>query len=715
MEKRIMKMLFSTLFLLSICTIRVQAATFEFSQKNMTKSVISTPEDISLGLRSIVQERDYLPSIAEGYHEKWIDRVVLPDYASGFYELLEEGTDNDGNNDFLIRMENSSYIEKIKIEEESENGIEQLVDAYAVKVARIQGQGTDYDSAVEALNRDFDDKYYKIRTAQTAFDLEHSEVFWMEDSTYLAVPEFDYSEGNNGTTGTSMYTFSGDLYFVLKSPTYDIRHKAYATDELVIANIEKLNAQVEQILASAGTVDDYELIKYFNNWLTMNNEHNCETVDDTKFGIAAWYLPELFECTSALFGTVGDYGPECESYARALDVLCEKAGVPCVLVTGTVKTNTHPTGQSLVWNKVQIDGNWYAVDVAANDVIDTQNKGNPISGKESEDYLVIGSDTLFTESFSENIVRFSESHKAENRLDDIGISLVNDPVIQAERYECTIESLELVKLEFDQSIILSVRFDKADNVSGNPVYTWYKVDEYGNEIEIKGVNTNIYSFLNSLNGGTYTFRVRAALNGCIKHADVSFYIKGFSDVAKSAYYYNPVLWAIDHEITAGITANLFGPNVKCTRAQLVTFLWRFYGCPEPETTEMQFEDVAKDSYYYKAVLWGTETGIVKGWTNDMFAPDNAITRAQLATFLWRAADSPADDILMEVADVETNEFSDVHDETVFYYHAVYWAVNHNITKGYTSDRFAPDATATRAEIVTFLYRAENILLSEKES
>lgn len=718
MKNGIRKLVISTLFLLSICGINTQAASLDKPQCKVPKSVISTPEEISSGTHTYSQQNAFLPSLTEGNHELWIERVNLPEYAKVFHELLEEGSDNDGKNDFLISVEDSPLVEKIRIEEIATDGMSQMVDAYGVKITEICGQGTDYDSAVDALNLDFDEKYYNLRTAQVAFDMDHSEVFWLACTTYFAVPEFDYSEGRNAETGAYTYTISGDLYFILKSPEHDIRYKTYRSEEAILADIARLDAKVEEIIAEANTTDDYELVKYFNYWLTMNNEHNCETIDDAKYGIATWYLPELFECTSALFPAYGDYAPECEGYARALAVLCKKSGIPCVLVTGNAKTDTHPDGIETVWNKVQIDGKWYGVDVAANDPVDTENKGNPVSGKEAEEYLMVGTDTLVIRDHYAVWMGFATHHVVENRIDRNGLCFTNDPVMERDNYKCTIKSLVLAKMEAGTNIVLSAQITRTSDAYGDASYVWYRVDEYGNEQQIPGVNTRTYTFSNHFNGGTYTFRVKVTLNNCIKSADYSFYIKGFSDVPKTAYYYNAVLWALDNKITAGVTANRFEPNMQCTRAQVITFLWRFYGCPKSELAdnmEMKFADVEEGSYYYNAVLWALEKKIALGYTEKQYAPHKVITRAELAAYLWRAAGRPEVDT--ENADL-TEEgtagmgFTDVW-ESDWYHDAVYWAVENNITKGYTAEIFAPNATATRAEIVTFLYRAESVLLPEE--
>ena len=170
----------------------------------------------------------------------------------------------------------------------------------------------------------------------------------------------------------------------------------------------------------------------------------------------------------------------------------------------------------------------------------------------------------------------------------------------------------------------------------------------------------------------------------------------FTDVDSGAYYYDAVRWAVEQGIASGVTGTAFAPGRGCTRAQLVTFLWRANGSPEPSEKENPFTDVSPDSYYYKAVLWAVEQGITSGVTKTAFAPDRVCTRAQAAVLLWRAEGSPAAS--------GTHDFRDVA-EGAYYTDAVAWAVESGVTQGTTSTTFEPGTTCTRAQIMTFLHRA----------
>ena len=170
----------------------------------------------------------------------------------------------------------------------------------------------------------------------------------------------------------------------------------------------------------------------------------------------------------------------------------------------------------------------------------------------------------------------------------------------------------------------------------------------------------------------------------------------FVDVPEGSYYEEAVNWAVEKGITTGTDATHFSPDGICTRAQAVTFLWRAAGSPAAKSVVMPFTDVKAGSYYYDAVLWAVENGITKGTSDTMFSPDATCSRAQIVTFLWRSQKSPAAGT--------ANPFTDVK-ASAYYADAVLWAVKEDVTKGTTNTTFSPDANCTRAQIVTFIWRA----------
>lgn len=194
--------------------------------------------------------------------------------------------------------------------------------------------------------------------------------------------------------------------------------------------------------------------------------------------------------------------------------------------------------------------------------------------------------------------------------------------------------------------------------------------------------------------GKYTFKMpsgKVTVKGSfVEEAPVQI----FKDVPVGAYYYEAVKWAAEKGITGGVGNGLFGPNQPCTRAQIVTFLWRAAGSPAPKNMS-SFTDVPADAFYAKAVAWAVENGITGGTGDGKFSPDATCTRAQSVTFLYRAAGSPKVSGSAEFGDVATN---------AYYADAVAWAAKNGITGGIGGGLFGSGSDCTRAQIVTFLYR-----------
>ena len=191
--------------------------------------------------------------------------------------------------------------------------------------------------------------------------------------------------------------------------------------------------------------------------------------------------------------------------------------------------------------------------------------------------------------------------------------------------------------------------------------------------------------------GTYTFEMPADK---VTVEPTFSWVNPFADVANSAYYVDAVEWMLKREVTQGTTDTTFSPNLNCTRAQIVTFLWRAAGSPEPKGT-VGFADVSAGSYYAKAVAWAVENGITGGTGNGLFSPDATCTRAQSAAFLYRAAGSPAVS--------GSAGFSDVAADA-YYAQAVAWAKEHGITDGIGGGLFGSANDCTRAQIAAFLWR-----------
>ena len=210
-------------------------------------------------------------------------------------------------------------------------------------------------------------------------------------------------------------------------------------------------------------------------------------------------------------------------------------------------------------------------------------------------------------------------------------------------------------------------------------------DKDGKTLKLTDKGSGIYTF--TMPDGKVT--VEAGFR-----ADAAEPVNPFVDVSGGAYYEDAVLWAVREGITSGTTATTFSPGASCTRAQMVTFLWRAAGSPKASGSN-PFRDVSADTYYYDAVLWAVENGITSGISADAFAPDAMVTRAQTVTFLYRAAGSPAA--------ASGSSFADVRSDA-YYADAVFWAVEKGITSGTAAAAFSPDADCTRAQVAVIMQK-----------
>ncbi len=220
--------------------------------------------------------------------------------------------------------------------------------------------------------------------------------------------------------------------------------------------------------------------------------------------------------------------------------------------------------------------------------------------------------------------------------------------------------------------------------SGYVLETLTVTDKNGNELTLKDKGNGKYTF--TMPAGKVEVKATFMEDNSV--------LNFFYDVPNGAYFYEAVKWAVENGITTGVGNDLFAPEQPCTRAQIVTFLWRAAGSPEPKAAS-SFTDVPASAYYAKAVAWAVENGITNGMTETTFAPDATCTRGQSVTFLYRA--------LKGTASGSAN-FTDVKSDA-FYADAINWAVANNVTNGTSNTTFSPNADCTRAEIVTFLYRA----------
>ena len=397
------------------------------------------------------------PVLAPGNHERWIDRIgQLPDYAMSFYSWMETNSRDGG---LLIDPTGATCIQ-------GESG---RYDTYAYCFHSIKGSadftftGSGHNAAAQnALLADLGDAHMVAVSYATAvygaFDRDHPEVFWLNSSTLYGydIPyDYDYS----GVTGKGTVTYSVNLYFVLKSPDFDLRNKGYQSEQSITAAVEAQNTAVQEILSECPDGSTYEQICYLNKTLTERNAYNSSVAvgDMDSASLDAW------KGISALTGNTGINGPVCEGYARAMMILCRELGIPCVLAEGQARSSETGTTVSHMWNYVQMEDGWYAVDTTWNDPYVMSNGTAAISGYESEDWLLVGNDTVVWD------MPFATSHVLTNHSTVGSLSYTNGPVLSADAYtpapEIMIPTLTLKSptLEFKDMITVNAMFT-AENI-----------------------------------------------------------------------------------------------------------------------------------------------------------------------------------------------------------------------------------------------------------
>ena len=343
----------------------------------------------------------------------------------------------------------------------------------------------------------------------------------------------------------------------------------------------------------------------------------------------------------------------------------------------------HPTFE---WDKWHISADYSAVDAAIA-------KANALKKDDYKDFSAVET-AINAVVRDKNIMEQSEVDKMAKAIEDAIVALVKKPssgggsssggsttypVATPSKTENGTVTVSPRSAEKGDSVTITVKPD-----SGYQLDELTVTDKNGKELK-----------LTDKGNGKYTFTMPASkveINATfVKEIETS----PFSDVSTSAYYYEAVKWAQEKGITGGIGNGLFGPNQPCTRAQIVTFLWRAAGSSEPKSMS-SFSDVSADSYYAKAVAWAVENGITTGTGDGKFSPDATCTREQAVAFLYRASGSPAVSGGSAFSDVAAN---------AYYADAVAWAEKNGVTGGIGGGLFGSGNTCTRAQIVTFLYRA----------
>lgn len=422
---------------------------------------------------------------------KWIDRLDLTgeDYAMPFYDWLVENSDGDGVEDALIEPATGEVLNTV------------AGPLYYHTITQLTGE-VPFTFDPEASGPEIEQAARDAISAETAaqidtiaaftyealhaFDRDHPEVFWLSKQaqiTSLSGFQYSYADRQDGC-GTVTYNIS--VCFILKYGLFDIR-----TDDAedIREDIAERDAAVEAILAGLDPdASRYEQIRYLNKWLTENNGYNT-SYDLNRID------EECYECISALEGESGKDGPVCEGYARAFMVLCDRLGIPCVLVDGTCNGGGH------MWNYVQMeDHRWYAVDMTWNDPV-APGIFAPLSGYEREDYLLVGGETMIDGE------AFLQSHPVSN-LPSSGATTpcyLNGPILNDTAFDPNAEVVHVHEYDYG-----SVVFEWAEDYSAcaaSVTCTLCDAEEEGHTLAAECTVTSTSA------DGDMTITASATLNG----------------------------------------------------------------------------------------------------------------------------------------------------------------------------------------------------------
>ena len=355
------------------------------------------------------------PTLAEGNYVSYLDRVAAaPAYVKEYYDWLVDNSDAGGvlADPTKGSVYNGEYYHGVV-----------TVKGSASYPFTTQDEAVAIGSALaeEALNKEFNAFVQWAGVAADAFDRDHPEVFWLSGQT-----SYSYLGGVGFTLkgGVCTVSYEAEMVAWLQYEGFDIRIPEYRSAAAVASGIKTRDGAVREILADCPKDNVTDQIAYLNDALTARNAYNSAVATgkgDPEF--AAW------KCISALVGRTGEAGPVCEGYARAFQVLCKELEIPCVLVDGPAIAHQGDHPESHMWNYVQVDGLWYAVDVTWNDPYVSYAADKKVSGSECRKWLLLGSDTQVAEGLS-----FLESHTVVNRVRNDGLAMTNGPVLEADAY-----------------------------------------------------------------------------------------------------------------------------------------------------------------------------------------------------------------------------------------------------------------------------------------
>lgn len=561
---------------------------------------------------------------------------------------------------------------------------------------------------------DESDEYYSIQVC----DPNNSEytTLYIYKQTDLVSDAFEIAYSSSQNVNTESISYNVIISYSPSVMEMDLRNyfgiddnAGYMTDYDTAHLITDLNASVSFTCGNVELQYENGVVRYSNNisnpYITANTTSDGESSSEVEFlfdkpsqdetsqlsvsaGTGNADITLILDGWSIAVMSENDITIQTNSENQSVAIQSEDAGVISAWLT------QNETAENWPWYGIAVD-----VENATELSLTPTDSGIQISSDNLEGATVAGQSedkieflTLTTESESVLLI-----NKTTSDSDDNYIAIANKAITVSgatlDKYSVSVPSnvengtvtVTPKSASKDTTVTITATPD-----AGYELSTLTVTDASGRELA-----------LTNKGNGTYTFTMPASqVTVTASFAEIGNepepVVNPFTDVFESDYYYDAVLWAVENGVTYGTSATTFSPDLACTRAQIVTFLWRAAGSPEPAGNHNPFMDVKASDYYYEAVLWAAENGITEGTSATTFSPDLACTRDQAVTFLWRAAGKPAPESIV-------NPFTDVKPGQ-YYTDAVLWAAENGITEGTSATTFSPGLTCTRAQIVTFLYR-----------
>ena len=497
------------------------------------------------------------PALATGNYPSYLERVAnMPDYAVDYYRWMEENAGPDGI--LVDPTKGTEYNGEYYYSVHYATGTEKFTFTSKDEMLATGGQ-----IAAAGLEKEFNAFSNWASVVHDIFDREHPEVFWLSGRTSVSyMGSWTYS--TRGNTCTVMY--QADLVVWLNYPGFDIRETKYQDVDTLTAAINTRNTLVQEILADCPEGSDYDRVVYLNDILTARNAYNSAVAagKSSQAEAGAW------ECISALEGNSGIAGPVCEGYARAFQVLCNELDIPCVLVDGEARTYPGDQPEDHMWNYVQIDDGWYAIDVTWNDPYVSAAPEEKTTGHECHDWLLLGSDSEVVPGYT-----FLESHTVRNQIRSNGLAFTNGPVLEKTAYDPDTVPLYSISGQVTSANADSVTVELLQNgavvgtqtISGKTAgYTFDKVPAGSYQLKVSKTDHVTYTVDLTLTDTALTHDLKLRLLGDVTgdgRINVGDVARLYSHIKKTSIITDPyVLLCMDitgdGRLNVGDTARLYG-------------------------------------------------------------------------------------------------------------------------------------------------------------